>query len=110
MPSRPRCTTDCTKRGTTAVAQSAGARETGQIGAKRRDLEIGRFRSSAAVFALPRRVVTVSRPVGGVLFPGPLRGSGSVTIHLCGLPGDCLLSKADEPPVPRLALLPVGFT
>jgi hypothetical protein len=30
--------------------------------------------------------VTMSRPVGGVLFPGPLRGSGSVTIHLCGAP------------------------
>ena len=31
-------------------------------------------------------VVSVSRPVGGILFPGPLRGSRSVTIHLCGLP------------------------
>jgi len=29
----------------------------------------------------------VSRPVGGVLSTGPLRGSGWVTIHLCGLPG-----------------------
>jgi hypothetical protein len=34
------------------------------------------------------RVVTVSRSISGVLFPGPLRDSGSVTIHLCGLPGD----------------------
>jgi len=32
--------------------------------------------------------MTVSRPVSGVLFPGPLRDSGSVTIHLRGLPGD----------------------
>ena len=31
--------------------------------------------------------VTVSRPIGGVLSTGPLRGSGWVTIHLCGLPG-----------------------
>ena len=30
--------------------------------------------------------MTVSRPVGGVLFPGPLRVSGLVTIHLCGPP------------------------
>ena len=29
----------------------------------------------------------MSRPIGGVLFPGSLRRSGSVTIHLCGLPG-----------------------
>ena len=29
----------------------------------------------------------MSRPVGGVLSTGPLRGSGCVTIHLCGLPG-----------------------
>ena len=32
----------------------------------------------------------MSRPVGGVLFPGPLRDTGSVTIHLRGLPGGCL--------------------
>jgi len=31
--------------------------------------------------------VTVSRPVGGVLSTGPFRGSGWVTIHLCGQPG-----------------------
>ena len=31
--------------------------------------------------------VTVSRPIGGVLSTGPLRESGWVTIHLCGLPG-----------------------
>ena len=31
--------------------------------------------------------MTVSRPVGGVLSTGPLRGSGWVTIHLCGQPG-----------------------
>ena len=31
--------------------------------------------------------VTVSRPIGGVLSTGPLRGSGWVTIHLCGQPG-----------------------
>jgi len=29
----------------------------------------------------------VSRPIGGVLSTGPLRESGWVTIHLCGLPG-----------------------
>ena len=34
----------------------------------------------------PMQVVTMSCPVGGVLFPGPLRGSGSVTLHLCGPP------------------------
>ena len=32
--------------------------------------------------------VTVSRPVGGVLSPGPLRDTGWVAIHLCGLPGE----------------------
>ena len=31
--------------------------------------------------------MTVSRPVSGVLFPGSLRRSRSVTIHLCGPPG-----------------------
>ena len=29
----------------------------------------------------------MSRPIGGVLSTGPLRESGWVTIHLCGLPG-----------------------
>src|SRR5687768_16891414 len=29
----------------------------------------------------------MSRPIGGVLFPGSFRRTGSVTIHLCGLPG-----------------------
>lgn len=33
------------------------------------------------------RSVTVSRPVSGILFPGPFRAAGSVAIHLCGLPG-----------------------
>ena len=33
-------------------------------------------------------VVTVSRPVSGILSPGPLPGSGWVAIHLCGLPGE----------------------
>ena len=31
--------------------------------------------------------MTVSRPIGGGLSTGPLRESGWVTIHLCGLPG-----------------------
>src|SRR3546814_14182258 len=33
-------------------------------------------------------VVTVSRPIGGVLYPGSLAVAGVVTIHLCGLPGE----------------------
>ena len=50
-------------------------------------------------------VVSVSRSVGGILFPGPLRGSRSVTIHLCGLPVGASgppggVTSADEPPVP----------
>jgi len=53
-------------------------------------------------------VSTVSPPVGGVLFPGPLRGSGSVTIHLCGPPE----GPSEEGRTVRsalcLALLPVG--
>ena len=34
-----------------------------------------------------RRVPAVSGPVGGILFTGPFRGSGSAAIHLCGPPG-----------------------
>ena len=37
--------------------------------------------------SLVRWSVVVSRLVGGVLCPGPLRESGSVAIHLCGPPG-----------------------
>jgi hypothetical protein len=44
--------------------------------------------------------VTVSRPVGGVLFTGPLPGSRSVTIHLCGPPGGSLRRGTDGPPLP----------
>ena len=52
-------------------------------------------------------VVTVSRPVGGVL-SAP---RGVVTIHLSGLPGDCpLCGGGRAAQVPRLALLRVGFT
>lgn len=53
----------------------------------------------------------VSRPVGGILFPGPLRGSGSVTIHLCGLPEGLTVSR-DGRAVRSLcsALLRVGVT
>ena len=52
--------------------------------------------SDATQMRSSHEVVTVSRPVGGVLFPGPLRETGSVTIHLCGPPGDYFLSEADE--------------
>ena len=49
----------------------------------------------------------MSRPVGGVL-SAP---RGVVTIHLSGLPGDCLLCGGGRTThVPRLALLRVGFT
>jgi hypothetical protein len=37
----------------------------------------------------------VSRPVGGVLSTGPLRDTGCVVIHLCGLPGD--IDRASRP-------------
>jgi len=47
--------------------------------------------------------VTVSRPVGGVLSTGPLRVSGWVVIHLCGLPGD--IGRAGRP---TLGLAPGG--
>ena len=50
-----------------------------------------------------RGVVTVSRPVGGVLSTGPLRGSGWVAIHLCGPPGD-----VDRAGRPTLGLAPSG--
>ena len=46
----------------------------------------------------------MSRPVSGILSTGPLRVTGWVTIHLCGLPGE-----SDGPPFPDLALLRVGF-
>ena len=61
-----------------------------------------------------RPVVTVSQPVGGILFPGPLRGSRSVTIHLCGLPvGASALLRAPRRtsrPSHCSALLRVGVT
>ena len=47
----------------------------------------------------------MSRPVGGVLFPGPFRDTGSVTIHLCGPPGDVWPGR----PSHDSALLRVGF-
>src|SRR4051794_19442124 len=52
----------------------------------------------------PEGVSAVSRPVSGILSSGPLRVTGWVTIHLCGLPGE-----SDGPPFPDLALLRVGF-
>src|SRR5688572_3572422 len=54
-------------------------------------------------YGLFLRVSTVSRPVGGVLSSGPLRGSRWVTIHLCGLPGD--IDRAGRP---TLGLAPGG--
>jgi hypothetical protein len=51
--------------------------------------------------------MTVSRPVGGVLYAP----KGVVAIHLSGLPGDCpLLGGGRAVRIPRLALLRVGFT
>ena len=50
-------------------------------------------------------VVPVSRPVGGILFPGPLRGSGSVTIHLCGLPEWCHVAVAGRAAHPLCSAL-----
>ena len=57
-------------------------------------------------------VVSVSRPVGGILCPGPLRESGSVTIHLCGLPVGAVttsrrIGRASNP-CPLLGLAPGG--
>ena len=53
----------------------------------------------------------MSRPVGGVLFTGPLPGSRSVTIHLCGLPGTTKPEGSGaNSPWPRLTLLRMGFT
>jgi len=37
----------------------------------------------------------VSRPVGGILSPGPFPGTGWVVIHLSGLPGD--IGRAGRP-------------
>ena len=54
-------------------------------------------RSGAAAWRL---VATVSRLVGGVLSTGPLPGSRSVTIHLCGPPGGSLRGGTDGPPLP----------
>ena len=48
-------------------------------------------------------VVTVSRPVSGVLSTGPLRESGWVVIPLCGPPGD--IGRAGRP---TLGLAPSG--
>jgi len=58
-------------------------------------------------------LVSVSRPVGGILCPGPLRESRLVTIHLCGLPMAAAdlpegVTLADEPPKPLLDLAPGG--
>ncbi len=51
----------------------------------------------------------MSRPVGGILFPGSLRSSGSVTIHLCGLPEGCHgLPWRTGRPCPLLGLAPGG--
>src|SRR6476660_8587105 len=47
--------------------------------------------------------MTVSRPVGGVLSTGPLRGSGWVAIPLCGPPGD--IGRASRP---QFGLAPGG--
>src|ERR1700688_148256 len=56
--------------------------------------------------SLVSALMTVSRPVGGVLFaPG-----GEVTIHLSGLPGDCPARGGRATHVPHSALLRVGFT
>ena len=61
-------------------------------------------------FRLGGRMVTVSRPVGGILSAPPEGGTG-VAIHLSGLPGERLLSEAGRAAhLPRLALLRVGFT
>lgn len=49
----------------------------------------------------------VSRPVGGILSAGPSRGSGCVTIHLCGLPEDCPCGRAGRH-CPLLGLAPGG--
>ncbi len=58
------------------------------------------------------RRVSVSQPVGGILFPGPLRGSRSVTIHLCGLPVGASVSRGSprrtSRPNPLLGLAPGG--
>src|ERR1700675_3011569 len=48
-------------------------------------------------------VVTVSRPVSGILSTGPLPGSGWMAIHLCGLPGE--IGRAAPP---LLDLAPSG--
>ena len=59
--------------------------------------------------ASPCVAVPVSRPVGGILFPGSLRSSGSVTIHLCGLPEGCHgLPWRTGRPCPLLGLAPGG--
>src|ERR1019366_1772025 len=61
----------------------------------------------AGIKVLVKGLMTVSRPVGGVL-SAP---RGVVTIHLSGLPGDCpLCGGGRAAQVPRLALLRVGFT
>ncbi len=56
-------------------------------------------------------LVLVRPSVGGVLFPGSSRRSGSVTIHLCGLPvrsGARRHRWTDRPTAHCLTLLPEG--
>ncbi len=53
----------------------------------------------------------VSRSVGGILFPGALRLTGSVTIHLCGLPEGAPANRGGRAARALcLALLRVGVT
>ena len=53
--------------------------------------------------------MTVSRPVGGVLFRSPLPGSPSMAIHLCGPPGERTACGAGtDGPSPALDLAPGG--
>ena len=54
------------------------------------------------------REVTMSRPVGGVLFPRSVAGSRVVAIHLSGPPGDALRGERAGTHVPGSALLPMG--
>ncbi len=74
-----------------------------QIGNHRPPAAEGRRADRKTYWSPHRRLLAVSRPVGGILSTGPFPGSGWVAIHLCGLPGD--MGRAGRP---TLDLAPGG--
>jgi hypothetical protein len=100
VPSRP----STTKRTCGPIQKAGPVRRLTRFSVSRSGRGLGRV---VGIKVLVRGVVTVSRPVGGVLYAP----RGVVTIHLSGLPGDCPLCGGGRAThVPRLTLLRVGFT